>query len=128
MADSKSLNRLQSFFKIGFKPNAQLDNDKVFPLKTNRVQLDNKSDMLKFTKQKFSDETQRLYNHWLDNTYDPAKSFTNRLALYDDMDVLYFNSPYIARAIELVADETIQADTNDQPIFIDAKRPVKKYI
>jgi len=91
MANAKSLNRLQSFFQLGFKPNAQLDNDKVFPLKTNRVSLDNKSDVLKFTKQKFSDETEKLFTHWLSNDYIPQKSFTNRLALYDDMDVLYFN-------------------------------------
>jgi hypothetical protein len=40
--------------------------------------------------------------------------------------MLYYNSPVMARAIELVADEVIQADSNNQPIFIEAKDKVKK--
>ena len=42
--------------------------------------------------------------------------------------MIYFNSAVLAKAIELVADETIQADSNQQPIFVEAKRKQKKFI
>jgi len=38
------------------------------------------------------------------------------------------NSALISRAIELIADEVIQADSHEQPISIEAKPEVKKFI
>jgi hypothetical protein len=123
----KPLNRLQQYFQLGFNKSAKLQTDVVFPLQ-NRTIVKDTSSTMELVRQKFSKETDDLYRYWLDNSYDPAKSFRNRESLYDDMDVLYFSCQMITRAIELIADETIQADSNDQPIFIDAKRNVKKYI
>jgi hypothetical protein len=123
----KALNRLQQYFQIGFSKSAKVQTDVVFPLQKKTISKDTSS-AAELVRQKFSQETTDLYSYWLDSSYSPEKSFRNREALYDDMDVLYYSCQMITRAIELIADETIQADSNDQPIFINAKRNVKKYI
>ena len=122
-----ALNRLSSYFNVGIKPNAQLDSEKVYPLEPKRTQT-SKGDFNDIIKQKFSDEGKALFQFWLSSTLEAEKQWKSRECLWDDMQVLYYNCQPISRAIELIVDETIQADTNDQPIFIEAKRPVKKYI
>ena len=48
--------------------------------------------------------------------------------VYQDMDLLFYNSPMMTYSMELMTDEVIQADTNDIPITVDAKRKQKKFI
>ena len=127
MANNSALNRLQQYFSLGFKSNAKSETDMIFPLKKD-VKIEKGKEIVTTSKQKFDGEVQDLFKHWLGNTWDKQNSWKSREALWDDMDVLYMNCPVITRAIELIADEVIQADSNDQPIFIDAKRNVKKYI
>ncbi|HOC98036.1 MAG TPA: hypothetical protein PKK80_03280, partial [Bacilli bacterium] len=127
MANNSAFNRLQQYFSLGFKPNAKSETDMIFPLKKD-TKIEKGKEIVTTSKQKFDGEVQDLFKHWLGNTWDKQNSWKSREALWDDMDVLYMNCPVITRAIELIADEVIQADSNDQPIFIDAKRNVKKYI
>ena len=127
MANNSALNRLQQYFSLGFKPNTKSETDMIFPLKKD-IKIEKGKEIVTTSKQKFDGEVQDLFKHWLGNTWDKQNSWKSREALWDDMDVLYMNCPVITRAIELIADEVIQADSNDQPIFIDAKRNVKKYI
>lgn len=128
MATSKeAIKRLQDYFTIGIKPNAKGDQSAVYPLNKNQTVINNK-EVLQTSKAKMSQDTEQLYKHWLGSTIDAQKAWKSRECLWDDMDALYFNCQVITKAIELVADEVIQADSNDQIIFIDAKRPVKKYI
>ena len=42
------------------------------------------------------------------------------MAMYDDMDMMYFNSPIISKAVNLYVDEVIQADSNTAPIGVEA--------
>ena len=120
MANNSALNRLQQYFSLGFKPNAKSETDMIFPLKKD-IKIEKGKEIVTTSKQKFDGEVQDLFKHWLGNTWDKQNSWKSREALWDDMDVLYMNCPVITRAIELIADEVIQADSNDQPIFIDAK-------
>ena len=128
MASKSALNRLQDYFAIGFTKNSQGQSDPIFPLKKDRIINDKGKEQLQLSRLKFDDETEKLFKFWLNQDFNVYEEFKGRNALYDDMDALYYNSQPITRAIELIADETIQADSNDQPIFIDAKRNVKKYI
>ena len=62
-----ALNRLQSYFNVGIKPNAQLDSEKVYPLEHKRTQT-SKGDFNDIIKQKFSDEGKALFQFWLSST------------------------------------------------------------
>lgn len=110
------LDKFKKMFKFGVNPNANEIYNKIFSLDT------------KLNREKFDTETQRFFTWWMTNTHDTGESWKNRTAMFEDMEILYYNAPLIARAIELVADETLQLDSNNQPIFIDAKRNVKKFI
>ena len=70
----------------------------------------------------------QLYQWWINKTGIKQEEFANRLQRYADMDEMYYGSPYIWKAVNLVADETIQADSNEVPITIEAKKKIRKEI
>lgn len=122
MAENNSvIKNLQNFFGIGVNKNAKDNINAVFP--TEEVIKNDKKD---YAKVKFNDDIKALYDWWLNTTHEDHNSWKSREDLWQDMTILYDNCPYIARAVELTADEIIQADGNDQIIFIDAKAKVKK--
>jgi len=128
MADSQInsnvLQSLQKMFGIGFSKKGKDKEPEIFPVDTKRDRSGNQT----LNRTNFDPDVQRLWEWWSSQTHTLAKDFDNRKNLYEDMDLLYYNEQLISRAIELVADETLQADSNDQLIFVDAKQKVKKFI
>jgi len=137
MADktkNEIITRFQNMFGFGVKNIKQGQNisDALYPVrKVDKGVLDKKLDTdEKYTLEKlpFDENTKQLFNYWLSNCHDDAKSWEDRKALWQDMDILYFNSAIISKSIELIADEVLQADSNDQLIFVDGKKKIKNFI
>ena len=68
-------------------------------------------------------------------SFDSFQSYWHTVASYQhdyyfltDLDQLYYNDTLNARATNLIADETVQADTNMQPIFVEAPKKQKEFI
>lgn len=118
------LTNLQKFFLIGWKKSAERPEDQIFPLKPVK---DDKG-YTHFDKEKFPDEVKKLFAWWLSDTHSREEDWKNRTQLFQDMDMVYYNCAMLAKAMEIMADEVVQADMNMQPVFIEAKRPVKKFI
>jgi hypothetical protein len=79
-------------------------------------------------KEIFPDDVKALFQYWLTSCHDNTSSWEHMKDLYDDMDTLYYNCAPIAKAIEIISDEVLQADSNNQKIFVEAKPKVKKAI
>ena len=123
--NDKILNQLGKYFRIGWK-NTDVNNalDRVFPLK----KVVNDKGHSNFNKEVFPDEIKRLFNWWVNDCHDSAQSWQERIQLFQDCDMIYDNMGMMSRAMEIMADETIQADSNMQPIFIEAKKKTKTFI
>jgi len=127
--DKKELDVFQKWFGIGIKPDADKSSDKLFFTDyKNEVDKEGKPrDPKSIEKVKFPPAVQKAYDFWIDQ-HDNTKSWEDRQELWIDLESLYFNCSLIARAIDLMADETVQADVNMQPIFVEAKEDQKKFI
>lgn len=131
MADKVSnslLNRFKRFFRMGITPGAETPSDKI-----NLYNIVKDSDkagktFYKVEKEKFNSEIEQLFNYWMNGCHDGVESWKDRLSMFDDMDMLYFNCAPIAKSMEIIIDEVLQADSNNQFIFIEGKTKVKKYI
>jgi hypothetical protein len=66
-------------------------------------------------------DIQRYYDYWLHSCHDSAATLKNRLSRYKDLTYMYYNNAIISRAIELYADETVQYDSQSQPLVVNAK-------
>lgn len=117
--------RFLRFFNIGITKSASSPTDKVFPTKKS---VDLKTGAVHRVREVFPPEVEKYYERWMHSSHDDAQSWKNRYDLWFDMDMLYYNSSLISRAIELIADEVIQADSHEQPISIEAPPKVKKFI
>lgn len=113
----QALQSLMKMFKIGLNKD-QSGNlaDRIRPLGTD------------FKPEHFDSRVKRLYNYCMNNCHDDADSYRNILNVWQDMDMLYFNSAIIKRAIDLVADEVIQADLNFKCIQVEAENKQKEFI
>lgn len=121
--------RLRKFFGFQVKPNAVDIKDKIELLKVDKVKDDNGKKTSTVNKEKFNPEIEALWNYWLTGCHDTAKdSWSNMLDVYDDMDLLYFNCAPISKSTEIFIDEILQADSNNQIIFVEGKQKVKKAI
>jgi len=70
-----------------------------------------------------------LYDLWLADTMDSAQTLRNRKNRIKDLDFCYYNSAIFSSAIELYADETVQADSQSEVLKVFAKdKKVEKYI
>jgi len=118
--------KIQTLFKIGFNLDSKIS-DPVDKVSTYKVHYVSPTKTV-LEKEIWDSETKSLYKYWLNNCHDSERSWETRKQLYEDMDMLYYNCSLIARSIELVADEVIQADSNQQPVFIEAKPKVKESI
>jgi len=119
------IRRFLRYFNLGMVKNAKGISDKLFPT---RDSIDLNTGRKSRIREIFPPEVEKYYDRWLHSSHDDALSWKNRYDLWFDMDMLYFNSALISRAIELIADEVIQADSHEQPISIEAKPEVKKFI
>lgn len=124
---SKILNQLQSWFGIGFKKNSKEPDKQLFPIVKGKTHTEREKSE-EFEKIPFDDNVQELFKYFLSNNRVILENYENRTKLFQDMDKMYMNCPIVNKAIELTVDECMQADSNDQIIFIEAKRQLKKDI
>lgn len=125
----KILQQLQTWFGIGFKKGGKNKPSEIVPVK--KVEIDDKEfkDKAKtLEKLPFDEKTKQAYDYWIRNTRTQEDTYKNMSDVYKDSDILYNNSPIINKAIEVTADEVIQADSNNQIIFVEAKAKLKKFI
>ena len=66
-------------------------------------------------------ELDKIFNAWVSEVYDSPASFKNRFNRYTDLDFMYYNDSIASIAIDLLADETVQTDSDDQAILIESK-------
>jgi len=108
-----------SLFKRLFRIGTQKDNKTPFPTKLTK----NRDGLYDTVREKFPKQVESLLKYWISECHDDKESFQNRKELFMDMDMLYYNSPFIARAMNLMADETVQADTNSQILGVESDDP-----
>jgi hypothetical protein len=90
MVDSisdKVLKDFNKYFNMGVKPGAELPKDRIFPMDFKRDVEGNRE----LKRVKFDDEISKLYTWWLSNTHDSADSWKDRKAVWEDMEILYYN-------------------------------------
>jgi len=120
--------RLKKFF--GFSVNKNADNiiDKIQLYKTIKVIDKDGNESKKIEKEKFPDNVQALWNFWMQGCHDGLESWQNMQNVYEDQDMLYYNCGIISKATEIIIDEILQADSNNQTIFVEGKQKIRKYI
>lgn len=68
-----------------------------------------------------SSKFKEAWDWWTSSTYDNPSSFKNRKQRYDDLYFMYYNSAIASTAIEMLADETLQSDSQEEYIQVFAK-------
>lgn len=126
--NKKTLNTFKRIFNFGIKPNAENPIDKIQLYKTLKGKDEKGNSKEHLIKEVFPDGIKALFKYWLNDCHDNRDSWQYLQDLYDDMDMLYYNCAPIAKAIEIISDEVLQADSNNQKIFIEAKPKIKKAI
>lgn len=77
----------------------------------------------------FTDDLKKIWNWWEKQTTDSSNTLKNRMERYADLDYMYYNDTVVSSAIELYADETVQFDSQNQPLIVNAKdKKVVNYI
>jgi hypothetical protein len=121
--------KLKKFFGFGINPNAEQIPDKIELYKTVKGLDKSGKQAVRIEKEKFGDTVEELWRFWATACHDDATdSWQTMLSVYSDMDILRMNCQPISKSMEIMTDEIIQADSNNQIIFIEAKEKVKKYI
>jgi len=121
MSDKKFLDKIFSLFNINIKKNAKEPIDKIEILQKH-VTYDKAQNILQDT------NISQLFKYWMESCHDSLHSWQNRNDLYSDIDSLYYNCSQISKAVEIITDEIIQADNNNQVIFVEADSKLKKKI
>ncbi len=125
---SKQIGFLQKYFGLGVNPKGSKPSDVIVPIDTKYTKsLNDLKDLKTINKDTFPPQVQRLYDFWF-TTYNNDQSYKNRVTMYKDLEMLYYNSALISRAMNLIADEVVQADSNIQPIYVEAKKELKEFI
>jgi len=126
MAKNKEVDKLLTkMYGIDYKTKGKKPSDLV---KIFKVIKDSELRTAPLEKIPFTSDVKALLDLYLTNSQYFMEAYRNRSFLYKDMELMYHNCQQIARAIELTADEVIQVDSNNYPIQIEAKRPIRKKI
>ena len=132
---SEAINRLKKFFNIDFSTSfSGKPVDKIFPTKDKidpkdaSKKLHDKHGNKIVAREVFPSKVQEIMNWWINDIHYSTESWKNREALFKDCELMFLNSPIMARAADSVADEIVQSDSGIQPILIEAKRKQKKFI
>jgi hypothetical protein len=112
---NEKVSLFRRLFKIG------IDKDKKAPFPTKLVK--DREGLYNSVREQFPKQVDTLLKYWISDCHDDRESFQNRKELFMDMDMIYYNSPFLSRAMNLMADETVQADTNSQIIGVEAEDP-----
>lgn len=131
MADESRLTGIQKalgqLFQVAFRPGRTgRPTSKLIPLK---VTTDPKTGKLRDPEEEvFPSKVQKLFDYWAQKCHDGPLTLNNRMQLYEDMDMLFYNSTLISRAMKLMAEEVVQADSNMKTIGVEAKPDQRKFI
>lgn len=71
--------------------------------------------------------TRQLWDYFLHQCHDSAQSFLNRQQMYMDMEMLFFNNSFYARAMKLHANEAVPVDTSRRIFDVEGDSAQKKY-
>jgi len=122
-------NRLKKMFGFGINPEAEKIENKIDIIKTVKGVDEKNKPFERMQTEKFPNDVKELWRYWMSGCHDEANdSWVNMLSVYDDCDLLFFNCAPITKSMEIMTDEVLQADSNNQIIFVEAKEKVKKYI
>ena len=113
------LKRIQRFFSISVK-----DDPSSITQKTLVPAQKDPDDPNKVSPAKFPPEIQRLYDWWLRETQDTSETLKNRIDRYTDLNFMVKNDTVISMAMDLYADESTQADSQEKIILL--KQRIKK--
>lgn len=128
-SDPTVLKRLKGYFGIEASSNAQDPVDKIKLYKQVKGDTDSKGNYnYTLEKEKFPDNVQDLWRYYISSCHDDFNSWETMSSVYDDMDILVMNCAPIAKAVEIIVDEVLQADANNQTIFVEGNRKIRKYI
>lgn len=76
----------------------------------------------------FPVSVQKYLETWQNVCHITPASFENRELLYRDMDTIYLSSPLLSRAMDLMADEVVQADMNFRAVDVEASPKVQDFL
>lgn len=109
---------LMKMFQIGLnkKRDTEPNWNKLRPLDRN------------FVPENFPTHVEEFWRYWINNCHDDAESYRNFVKVCEDMDLIYYNDPIFSRAINLKADEVVQADLNTETIGIEAPKKQKEFL
>ena len=79
-------------------------------------------------KDTLSPSARNVFDYWEATGYVNRQSYEQRTKLWQDMDLAFFNSAIVGKAVKYTAGESLQADMNVMPIQIEAKRDQKNFI
>lgn len=108
-----------SLFKRLFRIGITKQNQEVVPTKNVKT----KDGLYDTVREKFPPQVQSILKYWTTNCHDDQESFANRKEMYKDLEMIFYNSALLSRAMTLYADEAVQADTNAQIIGVEAEDP-----
>lgn len=107
--------KLKRFFRIGRKT---FDKQKLpYPYEYKQDSNDN----VKFAPVNLPPDVQKYYKWYVENCFDNPETLAARMQRYQDLDFMFYNSTTVSMACTLVADETIQPDSQDKVISVEAK-------
>lgn len=133
--NSTFINRLNSLF--GFrtvsKDNASTSFEKNYGLKFVRVDLNNTAYKVEnsalgsfYQSQTFNTTLEKYFDAYLTETTVSYSDIVDRMNRLNELSFFYYNDPFGARVVGLVADEATQLDVQDRIITIDS--PNKNFI
>lgn len=112
-----TLQTIMKYFRIGINKNkTATPSDVIRPLDAN------------FRVENFTPAVNKYYKYWMEQCHDDVESFKNMVQVWQDMDMVFYNSSVISRAVGLIKDEVVQADLNMNCIGVEAEKKQKKFI
>lgn len=70
-----------------------------------------------------NEKLEQLFNHWLTDTTDKFAEIQDRKARIDQLQYMVQTDPFVARTVDLYADEATQLDSQDTIINIETPNP-----
>ncbi len=125
MAQKSIFDILQTDLRLAFTRNKQ-GVDVILPGQITSKGKVEPLDVLKDIKKKgnapdYLQDIKRVWDWWISATYDSPSSFINRKDRYNDCSFAYYNSPIFSAGVRLLADETVQPDSQEDYLQIFAK-------
>lgn len=71
---------------------------------------------------------QQMWDYYMHQCHDSAQSFQNRQQMYMDMEMLFYNNSYYARAMKLHANEAVPVDSSRRIFDVEGPPDQKKYV